>query len=229
MSNILKIDIETVPGGERLKLEDIVPDGRAKSEEKILESKKKKQKEEYESQSLNPLKAQVLSFAAIVGDDAENPKKYLHDSSELEVLRALESVVLENFSYKEDGEIIIAPFVWCSFNIKAFDLQIISLRAIKYGLKYLAQSIPREPFDRKILDLVDFYKGLDRYGKGYTQDKIAEFLGIETPEDLKGMDGSQVYSLYKEGRYEEILHYNVGDVVKVHEIFEKTNKVYDLI
>lgn len=226
MSDVLHFDIETIPSGERIPLDEIPNDSRIKDPEKQKARKLKKQEEEYEKQGLNPLKAQVLCFAAIHNEDT--PVFAMDKKDERVVLEKLENYIIKEFGEEEDGEIFLRPFTWSGANIKSFDLQIVSLRAIKYELPVLAKSIDRNFFNSNVFDLCEFFKSLDRHGKGYTQDAIAEFLGIETPEELVGMDGSQVYELYKLGEFKKIQQYNIGDVKKVKAIYDKVKKIVSI-
>lgn len=224
MSDVLHFDIETIPSGEKTPLEQIPDDKRIKDPEVQKQKKLVKQEEEYKKQGLNPLKAQVLCFAAIYND--ESPVFALDENDEQVVLKKLESFIIKKFGEEEDGEIFLRPFTWSGANIKSFDLQLISLRAIKYNMPVLAKSIDRNFFNSNVFDLCEFFKSLDRHGKGYTQDAIADFLGIKTTEGLEEMDGSKVYSLYQKGDFKKIQQYNIEDVRKVKAIHDMVKKVY---
>jgi hypothetical protein len=226
VDNFLHIDIETVPGGSLAPLDSFPDDKRIKDPEKQEAAKLKKQAEMYEKQSLSPFHAQIISMAYVYND--EKIVGQFEENNELKLLIALESYLESKIFAPLEGTDDIptrpADFAWVGFNIRGFDLNMIYLRALKYGLFKLAHFIPRAAFSKNVIDVMELIKGGDKMGKGYTQDAIGGFLGIGGKGAISGAD---VYPMYKEGRFKEIVEYNVDDVGKERAIFNIIKKGLD--
>ncbi len=71
----------------------------------------------------------------------------------------------------------------------------------------------------------DFFDNMQEWA-GYRnfikQDLLCSYLGIDIEGD-PGLDGSQVYELYKAGKYSEIFGYNRVDVLKAARIYKRLN------
>lgn len=93
-----------------------------------------------------------------------------------------------------------------TYNGDKFDLKILRLRAMKYGFKF--------PNKAKSVDLM---AALYPYGSWVKQDDLAQFLGLNPSPS----DGSQVYSMYQDERWDEMVEYCNMDVRQLAEIFEK--------
>lgn len=97
--------------------------------------------------------------------------------------------------------------VWIGHNIRSFDLPFLFKRCVILGIKPPIE-IPFSsgPSDRRVFDTMTAWAG---WGKMISQDNLARMLGLPLKN---GMTGADVYQYWKDGRYEEILEYNKGDV-----------------
>jgi predicted PolB exonuclease-like 3'-5' exonuclease len=105
------------------------------------------------------------------------------------------------------------------FNLKGFDYPIIALRMAKYNMTmkgYFDLSINK---NTRFFDLMSIISGF-RYGAYYSQDAVCKFMGIPLKD---GVDGSMVYTMYKQGMVEEIKDYckdDVRTVVRIYDMFK---------
>lgn len=219
---IIFIDGETIPSGDIESFEVVVP-GTYKNKEKIDEYKNdpKNKIEQFKKRSLNTSTADFVALSFAVEDNQivnllANPED---DITEEDMLVELEELIMkETYSQTDDG-IIKFDIYWVGFKIRDYDLQILFKKAIKYKLYRLAKLIPRNRYDKRVIDIYEIWTGsntLDPKG-GNTMKDVREFLGLEGK--TYGMDGSQVYNYYLEKRYTEISEYCESDVEEERELF----------
>lgn len=229
---LIFIDIETVPSGTlsdypfelpEKPTESDVKIGNTKDEEKVKakiaeqfpklvkewdESCKKiksKAEEQLRRESLDHLKARILCLSYAI---EEEPAKCLI-GTEQEILEQLWEVV-------NDGVIPAAKFTVVGQNVVDFDLQIMYLRCIKYGMLRMSEWIK----NNASVDLAKEYR-VNPYSKLYiSMDNMAKFLGIE---GKKGMTGAQVYDYYIAGKIDEICDYCNNDVEVSRNVYYKIN------
>lgn len=213
--NTLFIDIETVPSGDMPTLEEMLPlvPGNYKKKESIDEwaNDPVNQEAVYRKRALSWWDCRVfcIAFAMDDGDVVS-----LHNNDEKSLLIDFQSNLLD---IKPDTLSIArwATVGWCGHNIKKFDLPILYLRALKYGLTALTKMIPTEGRSSQILDTMEMY-ALTSYREYISLDTVSKFFGVQSKSK---MDGSQVYDYHKAGKFEEIAEYCAEDVEVVRRLY----------
>ena len=195
--NKLFIDIETIPAG------DPSDHGTLKRGET--------EDEAYRKRALDSMKGEIICIGWAYGEDEPYAISSPKENHEGELLGLFDSIIHSlRGSYKQS-------FEWVGWNIKSFDLTWIWRKAIQYNLKSLRQSIIRDRFKGNVIDLMEMWASDFRDMR--KQSDVAKFLGI--PDLSNGIDGSQVYDLYKAGKIKEIAEYCKGDVITTREIYKR--------
>jgi DNA polymerase elongation subunit (family B) len=110
-----------------------------------------------------------------------------------------------------------------TFNGLAFDIPYILKRSLFTGVKPSTPlSLKRFALDSHY-DVMQVLSNWDRFD-AVRLDVIADLLGLE--KHPPGMDGSQVYRLWKEHRFQEIETYCLNDVQLTYEIFLKVKESF---
>ena len=203
---LIFIDIETIPGPVKPLPEEVeVPKTYTKPE-----SIKKFQEENvdnfWKKQALNPLLGRIVSTGYAVENGGI---KTVTGENESDVILTFNNI-LQEFSANE-------LITWVGYNVKAFDLQWLWLRAKKYNCKRLAQLIPRDRYSPRIIDLIEKVSGSYRFD-GYSLDNVLKYFGLTQ----KTGNGSEVFDLWQGGDWNAIAEYNKADV-------EVTRNLYRLI
>lgn len=108
--------------------------------------------------------------------------------------------------------------VLVSFNGHGFDLPVLELAALRYGIaapSYFAASTRNRQSERH-LDLYDFLTNSGAIGLRGGMDLVLKMIGMQ---GKTGMDGSQVQSYFEAGRLEEIRRYCRADVIRTYALF----------
>ena len=103
------------------------------------------------------------------------------------------------------------PIVLVGHAIQGFDLPFLRCRSIVHGLRpplSVAKAWRAKPWDGTVGDTMALWNP-DRE-KRISLDKLCQLLGIDSPK-ANGMDGSQVYGLYKAGEWQKIGDYCLAD------------------
>lgn len=211
MNKLIFLDIETMPTGIAADPATLKPPGNLKRPETIAEWYRSEApaiaEKAYRDRALDSMQGEILC----IGWSCENQGGVVLDITEELVIKKFSSIV-EVLA----GQWKVLP-TYVGWNCAAFDLPWLWRKAIQYGVKPLRDSINRDRYRGNVIDLMlvwaadhrDFRKMAD----------VAAFLGIE---DCKGgLDGSMIYDLCLEGRYEEIKNYCARDVKTVQKIYEK--------
>lgn len=208
------VDIETIPGPTPPDLEDIQAPANYKDPAKIKAYKESKIQEAHRTQAFDSMRGEIVA----IGFAVEGPGGKLHREPQVLIrdpaLFEDEADLMEVFEEQIES---YKPATWIGHNVKTFDLQWLWRKAVKYDLVRLAKMIPRERYSKQAIDTLELWAGPD-YRDKTKLDDIASFLGIngKTP----GMDGSQVYDLYQEKRYQEIADYCRQDVWLTKQVYE---------
>ncbi len=112
--------------------------------------------------------------------------------------------------------------LFVGFNIMDFDLKYILQRSIIHGVK--PQTKVRLSFARyKSNPIYDIMHEWNQWSQrtSISLDVLARALGIGSSKTK--MDGSEVYSYYKKGKYKEICNYCNADVEVARKIYKKMN------
>lgn len=205
----LYLDIESLPGAEKPKLEDISAPKNYKDEEKILAYKEDKLEEEYRKQALDSMKGRVLCIGYQFEDSPfeEQAPEVIYEVTEKETIKRFNDLLMN-----------MRPMFFIGHNILEFDLTWIWRKLIQYEFYDAARMIPRKKFDDRVQDTMLIWAGPNFKDK-VSLDSLAKFLGIESKKE--GMDGSQVYDMWLQGRHEEIKEYCKDDVRIVREIYKR--------
>jgi DNA polymerase elongation subunit (family B) len=212
------IDIETIPTGERPQLSELKPPAQMTKAETIqkwmedTEAREADLDKIYRKRALDYMQGQVLCIAYAIED---GPVAGIINDSEEALFKQLEADLMENKTIESmfrQG----SPVVWISYNGRAFDYPYLSLRAAKYGCKFLSMAL--RPFNERehLLDVMKMITHTD--AKGMTSlDSACQFFYVPTPKDQ--MDGSMVYDEYLAGNGNKILEYCMADVVATRKIY----------
>jgi hypothetical protein len=109
------------------------------------------------------------------------------------------------------------PFhAWVGWNVAGFDIRVLHHHALR--LRHpLAKAIPFARYDRRVVDLMNDWNGVDP--KGFTKlADVAAFLGIEGKS--AGLDGSKVLDAWIAGEHERIIEYSAGDARLEREVWQ---------
>jgi len=194
------LDIETIPGDNKVELDKIQAPSNYKDPDKIAAYKEEKAIELYLKQSLDPLQGQI----ACIGFAIDNKEEIvIMDSNEAVMMETFVGHLLNNM---EKRELEIAE--WIGYNIAKFDMPFIVFRILKY-LPQLAYLFPNTSKDRSIIDLMDVCT-FGVYGNYVSFDKACKFFLNESPKG--SLDGSKVFEYYNSGRLQEIAEYCKNDV-----------------
>lgn len=220
----LYIDIETIPGGERPRVEDLKCPGSYKKPDSIKAwyddpARKEEVEEVFRKTALDPWAGQIVCIAwKLVDEDYDDIViNTLDYNNELELLKEFE-FELRGYPKKQFDKMSVVHFI--GHNIKSFDIPFLYLRAAKYDLKWLQQVIPNGFQRDRIYDTMEMCAVTARMtpDKYVSLDKACRFFGLDGKGDI---DGSMVYDLYKEGRFQEISDYCKADVERVIELHKR--------
>jgi len=220
----LYIDIETIPGGERPRVEDLKCPGSYKKPDSIKAwyddpARKEEVEEAFRKTALDPWAGQIVCIAYKLDDDEFGDEEVMGmwGTDEERLITAF-SETLQQYDRKLKDKMSVVHFV--GHNIKSFDIPYLYLRAAKYDLKWLQQVIPNGFQRDRIYDTMEMCAVTARMtpDKYVSLDKACRFFGLDGKGDI---DGSMVYDLYKEGRYQEISDYCKADVEKVIELHKR--------
>jgi hypothetical protein len=131
-----------------------------------------------------------------------------------------ERLILEDF-----WEVVRARRDWCfiTYNGLAFDLPFLIRRSIYLGVAPTT-GLPTRPFALDShFDVMRCLANWER-AESVRLDIVAELLGLA--KSPAGMEGSQVFGLWKAGRIDEIEAYCLGDVRLVYDVFLRIDSYF---
>lgn len=141
------------------------------------------------------------------------------------LLRSVETLCQDDYS---EREMVVAFWrrigrfsgMLVSFNGRRFDLPVLELAALRYGLSapdyFAAARGARERFSDRHLDLYDF---LTNRGAARSVGSLDALLRMIGRPGKSGLDGARVQEHYEAGRLAEIHRYCQADVVRTHLLF----------
>jgi predicted PolB exonuclease-like 3'-5' exonuclease len=205
------IDIETIPTGEKLTVDEIKIPATMSKQETIDKWKIDKApeaiEEEFRKRALIQHKCQVISWAI---KTKETDISLINDNEEI-LLTKLDQFI--SSLVKHPMEII-----WIGVNIKSFDLTILRQRAMKYNLHKLYQSIPLISYSDQVIDLMHVFTGGKFKDYLVSKDDMCRFFDIKVEDKHSG---KEVYDLYLKKDYEDIRLHCLADVIKEYELYKK--------
>jgi predicted PolB exonuclease-like 3'-5' exonuclease len=211
----LFLDIETIPSGKKISPMNMPYKGTATKQETIdkwyAEKAAEASEQEYRKRALDSMKGKILCIG------------YAFDKDEPAIIKGEEKEIISEFNDIIENIPITnqATLNIIGHNIKGFDAPWIFRKAIQYKFKALITFMSGYPrwntlfTDKKMIDTMELWGYMD-YKNFISMDDIATFLGIP---GKKGMDGSQVFDFFKEGKLNDIFEYCKGDVVEVRSIY----------
>lgn len=110
----------------------------------------------------------------------------------------------------------------CAHNLKGFDLPFMAIRFLQNGINLLPpfKVAGKKPWEINHVDTLDLLKfGSYQSGMSISLDQACFFLDVPSPKD--GIDGSQVWQAWQDGRKEEILEYCQKDVQALYQVWRK--------
>jgi len=207
------LDIETIPSqlpwvGEYVSA-TVKPPGTIKKAESLLkweqESKADAVSESMDKCSFDGALNHIICIGLAIDD--EEPIAIVANTPDHE------AGLLTEF-YRLIGSLpIVTRFV--GHNISGFDLKVIKQRSIVLGVKP-CNHIPfdAKPWDRNPFDTMYMWDSKNNA----KLDKIARAMGFE---GKGGIDGSDVYPMWKDGKFKEIADYCKADVSLTRDVYKK--------
>ena len=155
------IDIETIPTGEMPQLSELKPPAQMTKADTIqkwmddTEARGADLDKIYRKRALDYMQGQVLCIGYAIED---GPVAGIINDDEETLFKQLEANLMENKTIESmfrQG----SPVVWISYNGRAFDYPYLSLRAAKYGCKFLAMAL--RPFNEREQALASYATQLE--------------------------------------------------------------------
>ncbi len=191
-------DIETLPA----------PESKQEILKKIHENKKKKKtkysqkyQEFFEKTTFDGAFGRIFCIAYAINDE------------EIKALVGDEKEILKKFwDLAKDANLFIGH------NILEFDLPFIMQRSIILQVKPSRDISLRKYSNNPVFDTMHEWTKWS-FGKNCSMDYLAHAMGLQTSKDE--LDGSQVYSYYQKGKYDDIVKYCKKDVKLNREIYKR--------
>ena len=205
----LFFDIETLPADKSLK-ETVVD----------LELKKIAKREEFESEENNKLQKdseKIYRLTSLSGDFGQICCiGYALGDGEVQIIKGKEMDILNRW-----WEIASQADCFIGHNVMEFDLPFIYKRSIIHKIKPASRHLNLSFARYRSFPIFDTMKEWDKWSmrNSISLDKLAKVLGLQTSKD-GGIDGSQVYDAYLNGKEEEIYEYCKRDVALTREVYK---------
>lgn len=170
--------------------------------------------EKYDKCAVDGARNHIVSIAMTVDD--EDPVHFTVQSNDAPT----EEINLINRFFDTLNEMPkggMARHVWIGHNVCGFDLKIIKQRCMILGIKAptcISSVFNAKPWDNNPYDTMTQWDARNFI----SMDKIAKALGLEGKGDV---DGSQVFTMWKDGKFQEIGEYCCDDVIKTRAIYRR--------
>jgi len=210
-------DLETIPGPDKPKPEDIKVPPNYKNPEAIekYQNDPKRINEQYKKQALSYIEGRIHTIGFKIGTDPVGV--VFHHDNEAMVLKGFEEAVVNAFKEHYGNDTAYGTTL-VGHNIRLFDIPFLWLRAQKYGCHKLLRIIGATPDDIKFIDTMMVACVTDKYKGFVSLDNACKFFGLPGKGDVTGAD---VYDLWKAGKDQEIADYCADDVQKTHDLAAK--------
>ncbi len=197
------IDIETIPSENKPDPSTIKYPSNYKDPEVIRKYQEAKVEEEWADEALCPEKGRIFCIGLAIGDDEP---MVLYGPDMLDQLDSLLASIGDSYTL-------------VGHHIKTFDIPFIYKNALRQQLYH----IPKRwsTFGRYTNEVIDINEiwNLTDYRQKTSIENIANFLGITNTKGQQ--NGSHVFEMYKEGKYEEIYKYCICDVLLEREVYKR--------
>lgn len=221
--SIIYIDIETLPyQGNDLKSIIKHPGNISKQEtiEKWYLENSDTGSEAHRKTSFDGLYGQIFSIAWAMNDE-DTRVVSTASQTEKSMLKSFFSELSKHTDkHGQRAEISL----WVGHYITGFDLRFIWQRCVVNGIRP-SVNIPYDarPWDSKVFDTKVAWTGASQYSGAGSLDALSKAFGMEGKGDI---DGSKVYDYWLAGKYKEIEHYNMQDVIKTRELYKKMHFIW---
>lgn len=129
--------------------------------------------------------------------------------------------------YDTDEKQLLKDFISASNKINripiahngfGFDFPFITKRCIINNLNppKSLQVFNKKPWEVELLDTMEMWKGISKYGQLTSLDSLTNALNIDSPKTI--MDGSQVADYYYNNKISDIVSYCENDIIALKEI-----------
>lgn len=203
IKNKMVLDIETIPasGSDLVKLKE------------LYESKKKKYERNDKKFSMKFKEfAEVTNFSGSFGQIL--CIAYAINDNEVQILTGKEEKILQDFwKIARDVDLFIGH------NVMDFDMRFIYQRSIVHKVKPTKQLSFARYRNYPMFDTLREWQNWGGNGGYDSLDALAKAFDYETSK--KGIDGSQVYSFYLNGKLEEIYKYCKADVTLNRKVYKR--------
>jgi len=224
------IDIETIPAQSDVAM-DLLKSNIEQAKEKLsppsnykAETAEKwmiKKREELDSgfeqahlkTSFNGDLGEIITIGMII-DGNRYVVNRTKDYPEADLLRGF--VFKVETAIKNKGE-TFKKIQWVGHNVIKFDLPFLFKRCVINGINP-SFAIPNNA--RHGFDAYDTMSGWAGFGGHISQDNLCKILGLSTKD---GMDGSKVYQVWLDEKYDDIAKYCLSDVNTVVALYERLN------
>lgn len=212
------LDIETIPSQapnarERARSRIKIPANYSKPES-IAKYLSEKAEEAWLKTSLDGTYGEVVCATFVVEDQPE-PVTVVRrlDDPEADFLVELWRRLTDAL----DDAYVREP-IWVGHRVGSFDLRFLYHRSVVHGVRPPYDIRPDlKPWHPSVRDTSYMWTG--EANSGIALDLLAEALGIPSPKEL--FDGSQVWKLVSDGRYDELVAYNQGDTLTTREVYRR--------
>ncbi|HDY66606.1 MAG TPA: hypothetical protein ENH85_02315 [Candidatus Scalindua sp.] len=212
----ITFDLETLPGGDYPKPEELKAPAQYKKPESILawQNDPKNLDAAYKKRALSYIEGKIFCIGFKIDDD---PTDVVWDNDEANVIQGFEKKLVDAF-YERFKTSTIHKCTLVGHNIRHFDLPYLWLRAMKYECKQLLKVIGIRPDDIDFEDTMMVVCVTDKYKGMASLDKACALFGLPGKGDV---DGSMVYDMWKAGKYQKIADYCKEDVDKTYALAVK--------
>jgi predicted PolB exonuclease-like 3'-5' exonuclease len=215
------IDIETLPdlrdGAKAAILAGIKPPAQYKKPESIAEWMRENAEPEAERlwrrTALDGTSGELCAIGYAIEDE---PAEVLvrGETGEADLVARFFARMLKAL---EDRNSHPAAVRWCGHNVAGFDLRFLFQRAAILGVRPTVDLRHTERPGRSIEDTMHLWAG---YNGTISLHNLCLALGVPSPK-AEGVDGGQVFDLWRAGRVEDIAAYCRGDLEATRECWKR--------
>jgi hypothetical protein len=196
------LDIESVPGPNYPKLEDVKVPENYKKPETIAAYQQEKLEEAYQKQALDSLKGEICC----IGYALDNDPAACFNGDEPTILATLNELL---------GDHKFHDPIFIGWNVRNFDLPWLWRKSLKYGFKEIKHFFrDRQRNSPFIVDLMEVFA--TEWRDFVSLNNAAKFLGLPVDDTFTGKD---VYEAWKKKYFEAISGHCLQDINLTREIY----------
>ena len=213
----LFIDVETIPTGEKLTVEELkllAPKTMSKAET-IQKWAEENVDDEFRKRALDEFKGRLLCIGMCWENESEIKVLYAEDEVVL-----LDKLLAEMLTHCNDQRDKLSSIKLVAYNA-LFDTKFLYYRSLVHKHQ-LAKYLPKHVKSSRIEDLMQEFT-FGQYNSFVSLDRACKIIAISGKEG--DMDGSRVYDEYLAGNIEKICEYCGKDVQKLIDIDNYINSI----